>query len=84
MLPWSSSPRGTRKQFPPTSTTVANSTNCLCHSSGAFQQVFNHQATRLLSMVDNPELHSSTQTRPGSGPGQTDHLIPLEPFPSNH
>ncbi|KAG0150345.1 hypothetical protein CROQUDRAFT_88140 [Cronartium quercuum f. sp. fusiforme G11] len=61
---WFSSPRGTRKQHPPTSGTVPDSTNNLCHPSRAFKPSFNHlQPTRLLSTVDHPEPGSTTKAR---------------------
>ncbi|KAG0141521.1 hypothetical protein CROQUDRAFT_98667 [Cronartium quercuum f. sp. fusiforme G11] len=49
--------------FPPTSTTVPDSTNGLCHPSRAFGQAFNHlQPTRLLSTNLKPEPDRDKQT----------------------
>ncbi|KAG0150319.1 hypothetical protein CROQUDRAFT_104418 [Cronartium quercuum f. sp. fusiforme G11] len=58
-----SSPFGTRETFPPTSGTVPDSTNNLCHPSRAFEQAFNHlQPTRLLLTNLKPEPDRDKQT----------------------
>ncbi|KAG0147865.1 hypothetical protein CROQUDRAFT_106197 [Cronartium quercuum f. sp. fusiforme G11] len=61
---WFSSPKKTRKPFPPISGTVPDSTNNLCHPSRAFEPSFNHlQPTHLRSTNLEPEPDSATQAR---------------------
>ncbi|KAG0147967.1 hypothetical protein CROQUDRAFT_90914 [Cronartium quercuum f. sp. fusiforme G11] len=61
---WFSSPKRTRKPFPPTSGTVPDSTNNLCQPSQAFEPSFNHlQPTCLLSTNLKPEPDSATQAQ---------------------